>query len=76
MRAHRDGDGLLLLLRFAPELMEIAGGPSFAPLVDRSFVALPELVAEAVRVRTAQTLVPRNVNVSAERGLAVFAFSA
>jgi hypothetical protein len=27
-------------------------------------------------VRTAQTLVPRNANVSAERGLAVFAFSA
>jgi hypothetical protein len=75
LRAHRDGDGLLLLLRFDPELMESAGGTSFEPLVDRSFIALPELVAEAVRVRTAQTLVPRNVNVSAERGLAVFAFS-
>jgi len=76
LRAHRDEDGLLLLLRFAPEPMEIAGGPASAPMADRSFMALPELVAEAVRVRTAQTLVPRNVNVSMERGLAVFAFSA
>ena len=76
LRAHRDEDGLLLLLRFAPEPMELAGGPSSAPVTDRSFMALPELVAEAVRVRTAETLVPRNVNVSVERGLAVFAFSA
>ena len=76
LRAHRDDDGLLLLLRFDPDLMERAGGTSLEPLVDRSFIALPELVAEAVRVRTCQTLVPRNVNVSAERGLAVFAFSA
>jgi len=76
LRAHRDEDGLLLLLRFDPELIQRAGGTPFGPLVDRSLMALPELVAEAVRVRTAQTLVPRNVNVSAERGLAVFAFSA
>jgi hypothetical protein len=76
LRAHRDDDGLLLLLRFDPELLESAGGPSFEPVVDRSFTALPELIAEAVRVRTAQTIVPRNINVSAERGLAVFAFSA
>ena len=76
LRAHRDDDGLLLLLRFDPEVMEGAGGRSFEPSVNRSFTALPELVAEAVRMRTAQTLVPRNLNVSAERGLAVFAFSA
>lgn len=76
VRAHREDDGLLLLLRFDPELMEGAGGRSFEPAVDGSFMALPELVAEAVRMRTAQTLVPRNLNVSAERGLAVFAFSA
>jgi hypothetical protein len=76
IRAHRDDDGLLLLLRFDPELMEGAGSTSFEASVDRSFMALPKLVAEAVRMRTAQTLVPRNLNVSAERGLAVFAFSA
>ena len=76
LRAHREDDGLLLLLRFDPELMEGAGGTSADPSVDASFMALPELVAEAVRVRTARTLVPRNLNVSAERGLAVFAFSA
>ena len=74
LRAHRDDGGLLLLLRFDPELMERAGGTSFEPVLDRSFMALPELVAEAVRTRTAETLVPRNVNVSEERGLAVFAF--
>jgi len=75
LRAHRDDDGLLLLLRFDPELVEGAGGMSFEPLLERSFMALPALVAEAVRMRTAQTLVPRNLTVSAERGLAVFAFS-
>ena len=75
LRAHRDDDGLLLLLRFDPELMEGAGGTPFEPLLDRAFVALPELVAEAVCTRTARTLVPRNVTASAERGLAVFAFS-
>lgn len=76
LRAHREDDGLLLLMRFDPELMEGAGGTPFEPLLDRSFMALPKLVAEAVRMRTAQTLVPRNVNASVERGLAVFAFSA
>jgi len=76
LRAHREDDGLLLLLRFDPDLMEGAAGTSCEPSVDPSFMALPELVAEAVRVRTARTLVPRNLNVSAERGLAVFAFSA
>ena len=76
LRAHRDEDGLLLLMRFDPEAIEHAGSTSFEPSLERSFVALPELVAEVVRVRTAQTLVPRNVNVSEERGLAVFAFSA
>jgi hypothetical protein len=74
LRAHRDDGGLLLLLRFDPELMERTGGTSFEPVPDRSFMALPELIAEAVRMRTAETLVPRNVNVSEERGLAVFAF--
>jgi hypothetical protein len=75
VRAHRDDDGLLLLLRFDPELVDHAGGRSFEPSIDASFMALPELVAAAVRMRTAHTLVPRNVNVSVERGLAVFAFS-
>jgi hypothetical protein len=75
LRAHCDDDGLLLLLRFDPELMEGTGGTSFESLLERSFMALPALVAEAVRTRTARTLVPRNLNVSAERGLAVFAFS-
>jgi hypothetical protein len=75
LRSHRDDGGLLLLLRFDPELMQGAGGTQFEPLLDRSFAALPELVAEAVCTQTARKLVPRNLTASAERGLAVFAFS-
>jgi hypothetical protein len=47
LRAHREDDGLLLLLRFHPDLMKDAGGASSEPLIDPSFMVLPELVAEA-----------------------------
>jgi hypothetical protein len=73
--AFRDGDALLLLLRFDRELLEGADETRFGPLSALSFMALPELVAEVVRLRASRTPVPGSLSVSEERGLAVFAFS-
>ena len=75
LRAYRDDDAVMLLLRFDPALLENRGAAPIEPLIEISFLAMPELVADAVRERTGRTLIPGNLSVCADRGLAVFAFS-
>lgn len=75
LNAYLDDDALLLLLRFDPALLSDASGEQFEPLIDISFMAMPDLVAEAVTEATGRTLMPGNLSICAERGLAVFAFS-
>ena len=75
LHAYHDDDALLLLLRFDPALLADASGEQFEPLIDISFMAMPDLVAEAVTEATGRTLLPGNLSICPERGLAVFAFS-
>jgi hypothetical protein len=66
LRAYREDDALLLLLRFdacSDEEPEVA------------FMALPSMVAEAVTHRTGRVLVPRDASVCASNGLAVLGFT-
>jgi hypothetical protein len=66
LRAYRDDDALLLLLRF-----EVSGDAE----PDVAFMALPSMVAEAVTHRTGHVLVPRDASVCASSGLAVLGFT-
>jgi hypothetical protein len=76
VRVYGEDDALLLLLRFDPgELAGLAEG-QFEPLIDTTFIALPSMIAGAVGRRAGRTLYPGNLSVCADRGLAVFAFSA
>jgi hypothetical protein len=75
LRAYHDDDTVLLLLRFDASLFEDTSGIRFEPLVEISLMAMTELIAEAVEERTGRKLVPGDLSVCAERGLAVFAFA-
>lgn len=76
VRVYGEDDALLLLLRFDPRELTGASEISFEPLIDTTFIALPSMIASAVQRRTGRTLYPGNLSVCADRGLAVFAFSA
>jgi len=75
LRAYGDEGSVLLLLRFDQSLLEDTSGTRFEPLIDISLMAMPELIADSVHELTGRTLVPGNLSVCAERGLAVFAFA-
>jgi len=76
VRSYRDEDAILLLLRFDPTQLEIGQGDGFAPFLETAFLAMPGMIASAVEARTGLRLAAGNLSVCAERGLAVFAFSA
>ena len=76
VRVYGEADALLLLLRFDPEELRGVDGISFEPLIDTTFIALPSMIASAAARRAGRTLYPGNLSVCADRGLAVFAFSA
>jgi hypothetical protein len=76
VRVYGEDDALLLLLRFDPRELGGSSEVSFEPLIDTTFMALPSMVASAVQHRAGRTLYPGNLSVCADRGLAVFAFSA
>jgi hypothetical protein len=76
VRIYGEDDALLLLLRFDPAQLNGLDEMSFEPLVDTTFIALPSMIASAVARRAGRTLYPGNLSVCADRGLAVFAFSA
>jgi hypothetical protein len=67
LRAYRDDDALLLLLRYDE--------PTTDPSVEIALMALPSLVAEVVAKRTGRQLVSGDVSLCAPQGLAVLAFS-
>jgi len=76
VRAYHDDDALLLLLRFDPyEMTDVAPGGD-EQLLAGAFIAMPGMVAAALEARTGRRLAPGNLSVCAERGLAVFAFTA
>jgi hypothetical protein len=75
IRAYHEDDALLLLLRFDPSLLPDSSGEHFEPLIDISFMAMPDMIAEAVHEATGRTVMPGNLSICLERGLAVFAFS-
>jgi hypothetical protein len=75
VRSYRDGEALLLLLRFEPDSFEDdATGPG--SLVGTALRAMPGMIASAVEARTGARLAPGNLSVCTERGLAVLAFTA
>jgi hypothetical protein len=76
VRAYHDADALLLLLRFDPDVMTDRPVDGFEPLLDTAFMAMPGMIASAIEARGGQHLTPGNLSISADRGLAVFAFSA
>ena len=75
LRAYQDDDALLLLLRFDPDELYVDPRDGVEPLLQTAFMAMPGMVATAVRARSGAQLVPGNLSVCAERGLAVFAFT-
>jgi hypothetical protein len=76
VRAYQDEDAILLLLRFDPAEADSDAAGSFEPMLDTAFLAMPGMIASAVEARTGRRLAAGNLSVCADRGLAVFAFSA
>jgi hypothetical protein len=76
VRVYGEADALLLLLRFDPAELAGSSESRFEPLTDTTFIALPSMIASAVQRRAGARLYPGNLSVCADRGLAVFAFSA
>lgn len=70
LRAYRDDDALLLLLRY-----DRAPTPATDPPVEIALMALAQLVAEAVALRSGRAVATGGVSLCAPKGLAVLAFS-
>jgi len=75
LRAYQDDDALLVLLRFDPQEMQVDPDDGVESLLQTAFMAMPGMVATAVATRSGAQLVPGNLSVCPERGLAVFAFT-
>ena len=75
LRAYQDEDALLVLVRFDPDEMRTDPDDGVEPLLQTALMAMPGMIATAVQVRSGALLVPGNLSVSPERGLAVFAFT-
>jgi hypothetical protein len=75
VRAYRDEEALLLLLRFEPEATEDCDADAADPLVAVAMHAMPGMIASAVEARTGVRLDPGNLSLCSARGLAVFAFT-
>lgn len=73
VRAYRDRDALLLLLRFEPDQIGESDGEG-DPLTHTALRAMPGLISSAVEARTGGRLAPGNLSMCSARGLAVFAF--
>lgn len=73
VRAYRDDDALLLLLRFESD--EQGGTDELDPTVATALRAMPAMIASAVEARSGARLAPGNLSMCSARGLAVFAFS-
>jgi len=74
VRAYHDDDALLLLLRFDP--CELTDDGDVEQALESAFGAIPDMIAAAIEARSGVRMAPGNLSVCADRGLAVFAFSA
>ena len=75
VRAYRDAEALLLLLRFEPVEIEEGTAGDGDTLFATALRAMPAMIASAVEARTGCRLAPGNLSMCSGRGLAVFAFS-
>ena len=75
VRAYRDEEALLLLLRFEPEAAEDRDAGDAETLIVVAMHAMPGMIASAVEARTGVRLDPGNLSLCSARGLAVFAFT-
>ncbi len=75
VRAYRDEEALLLLLRFEPDPRADGADDDLDPLVGTALRAMPCMIASAVEARTGTRLAPGDLSLCSARGLAVFAFS-
>jgi hypothetical protein len=76
VRAYNDDDALLLLLRFEPSEIEDGDHEGLEHMLETAFLAMPGMIVSAVEARSGHRMVPGNLSVCADRGLAVFAFNA
>jgi hypothetical protein len=77
VRAYREEDALLLVLRVGPGVIDDDGTLHRRDgLGAVSLLAMPEFVADAVHERCGRTLLPGSLSVCGGRGLVVFAFTA
>ena len=76
VRAYHDGEALLLLLRFDPDEMAEVTAADFDSELEGAFAAMPGMIVSAVEAGSGYRMRPANLSVCADRGLAVFAFSA
>jgi len=74
VRAYHDDDAMLVLLRFDARAA-LGAGEEEEPPIEIALMAMPDLVADAVRRRTGHALEPGSLSVSAPRGLALFTFT-
>jgi hypothetical protein len=73
VRAYRESDAVMLLLRFDPALTGAGGDPELESRMEASLMAMWEMVTEVVAQRSGSEIVPGNLSVCAATGLAVFA---
>jgi len=73
LRTYGQGDALMLLLRFDPQLVGGGDDPEAEARMDTSLMAMLELIADVVSARSGCEVVPGNLSVCAHTGLAVFA---
>jgi hypothetical protein len=75
-RAYHEEDALLLLLRFDPSHLTDSGEPG-SPLSEAALMALPDMIASAIRSQTAHRhrLIPGSLTISSDRGVVSLGFS-
>jgi hypothetical protein len=75
-RAYHEEDALLLLLRFDPAHLTDTGEPG-SPLSEAALMALPDMIASAVRSHTNKRhrLIPGSLTISSDRSFVSLGFS-
>ena len=73
VRAYRESDAVMLLLRFDPSLAGAGADAELEALMEASLMAICEMVTEVVSKRSGSQVLAGNVSVCAPIGLAVLA---
>jgi hypothetical protein len=76
VRPYHEDDALLLLLRFDPEHLSDTSQAG-SPLSEAALLALPDMIASAVRTRGSQRhrLIPGSLTISSDRSFVSLGFS-